>query len=140
MIGEETHLSPADETLPAGIELGEALMNRFAAKAVVVVAMLGSGLLLDPVAAPAQPFGPAFTTPPPVPYVPPVPPSQVFAGGRYSFNDPNYPGFTYYAPGYVAPMFAQPRYLNPGPYYYTPTSPYAPSYYSYYYTPGYFRY
>src|SRR5438105_2537897 len=101
-------------------------MNRFAVKAVLAFALLGNWLMMDPAAAVAQPFGPVFTTPPPVPYVPPVPPSQVFAGGRYSFTNPSYPGITYYAPGYVAPMFAQPRYLNPGPYFYTPTPPYAP--------------
>jgi hypothetical protein len=37
-------------------------------------------------------------------------------------------------------IFRQPRYYQPGPYYYTPTYSYTPGYYGYYYTPGYFRY
>jgi hypothetical protein len=75
-----------------------------------------------------------------VPYVPPVPPAQIFAGGRYSLTNATTPGFTSPGPGYTAPMFYNPRYLNPGPYYYTPAPPFSPSYYGYYYTPGYFRY
>jgi len=86
---------------------------------------------------------------------------QYYVGGNYGFNGnyatPTYsgyyaPGYTsssyytptyssYYSPACVAPVTNNPRYYNPGPYYYTPTrSSYYPSYYSYYYTPGYFRY
>jgi hypothetical protein len=67
-------------------------------------------------------------------------PAVPFAGGRYSFGQPPTFHSGYNAPGYVAPQFYNPRYPNPGPYFFTPGGAWSPSYYSYYYTPGYFRY
>lgn len=70
----------------------------------------------------------------------PSPSPSAFTGGRYSFYRPAQPSSAYYAPNYNSPMFWNPRYQNPGPYYFTPTYSFTPGYYSYYYTPGYFRY
>jgi hypothetical protein len=80
---------------------------------------------------------------------------QFFAGSSYAFSgavsppvyysySSHYPGSnsTYYGmypPSYYS-GYPQTTYINPGPYYYTPAGAYSPSYYSYYYTPGYFRY
>jgi hypothetical protein len=74
--------------------------------------------------------------------VPADTPSVPFLGARDSFHEPRTPcaGFSYYGPGYVAPMFFNPRYREAGPYYYTATYPFVQSYYGYYYTPGFFRY
>jgi hypothetical protein len=75
----------------------------------------------------------------------PVPGGIPFAGSSYALSSPGYsfstPSYTpsFYPPPLVAPRYA-PRYINPGPYYYTPAYSYTPGYYSYYYTPGYFRY
>jgi hypothetical protein len=72
-------------------------------------------------------------------YTPPTSPFY-FAGASYSFYGP--PSFATgnYGPSYQAPRFYNPRYPDAGPYFYTPTGPYTPGYYSYYYTPGWFRY
>jgi hypothetical protein len=69
-------------------------------------------------------------------------PSVPFLGARYSLAAPpaSSQGFSYYGPGYTAPMFFNPRYRDAGPYYYSRGYPYVDSYYSYYYTPGFFRY
>jgi hypothetical protein len=81
--------------------------------------------------------------PPPSRYAPP----SYFAGSSYSFDTPRYysgylPNYSsyYYAPTPCGPVTRVPRYYDPGPYYYTPASSWSPGYYSYYYTPGYFRY
>jgi hypothetical protein len=95
--------------------------------------------------APAQtPYPPNRPAPPVVTLGAPMPdaPNVPFLGANYSLQSPRTPcrSFGYYAPGYVAPMFYNPRYPDPGPYFFTATYPYARSYYSYYYTPGFFRY
>jgi hypothetical protein len=82
-----------------------------------------------------------------------------FEGAAYSFGPRE--GYTAYYPGapdsarnslpipYVANYYGPfPRaardlrrpFYEPGPYFYTPTPPYARSYYGYYDTPSYFRY
>jgi hypothetical protein len=73
---------------------------------------------------------------------PPATPPLPFLGARYSFYAPRTPcqSFSHYGPGYVAPQFFNPRYPDAGPYFHTPGYPYSPTYYSYYYTPGFFRY
>lgn len=90
-------------------------------------------------AAAAQYPPPAVVLGAPVPAdAPPLP----FVGARYSLHATQAPcqSFSFYGPGYVAPRYFNPRYTPPGPYYSLPTYPYSPSYYSYYYTPGFFRY
>jgi hypothetical protein len=70
----------------------------------------------------------------------PTPSAVPFEGGRYSFHQPPTFSSNFLAPGYTAPRLDIRRSLPPGPYYFTPTAPYTPAYYGYYYTPGYFRY
>jgi hypothetical protein len=110
------------------------------------LSLLGPIRLLCPAAVHAQyPFytgvRPACTAPAP----------QYFAGASYSFYTTPSTMLSYYPPGpyyhssnytpvYVYPGYYPARYYNPGPYYYTPAQSYTPGYYSYYYTPGYFRY
>lgn len=70
----------------------------------------------------------------------PLPPKH-FVGARYSFYYPSLYSSSYYAPSYTQPTFSPgPKYLPPGPYWYTASYPFTPAYYGYYYTPGYFRY
>lgn len=78
--------------------------------------------------------------PPAIAYAPPPVPAAPYVGARYSFYGPGYYSASYYSTDYQATRFNQTRYPNPGPYYYTPTREYTPGYYSYYYTPGFFRY
>jgi hypothetical protein len=87
-------------------------------------------------------------------YAAPAPVVYPYTGVSYSFYPPSYVSYypaymTSYAPVAVAPAYAsvtygpfrtRVRYYNPGPYYYTPAYPYTAGYYSYYYTPGFFRY
>jgi hypothetical protein len=96
-------------------------------------------------------------------YYAPAPVVTPYVGSSYAFVPPSYSASHYVAPSYSsyylppadARYTASPAvteytgyygsarrsyYLNPGPYYYTPTYSYTPGYYSYYYTPGYFRY
>jgi hypothetical protein len=85
------------------------------------------------------------------------PPVTPFVGANYSLYAPGNPYVTYgsyyqgpvspfpYVRNYTGPGFGgrvptDPRYPNPGPYYYTPGYAYTPGYYSYYYTPGFYRY
>jgi hypothetical protein len=86
--------------------------------------------------------GPVAIVPAPPPTPAPGGPSVPFLGARYSLQGQRTPcqSFNYYGPGYVAPQFFNPRYPDPGPYFSTPTYPYVSSYYSYYFTPGFFRY
>ncbi|MCS6852784.1 MAG: hypothetical protein NZ700_16625 [Gemmataceae bacterium] len=70
----------------------------------------------------------------------PSPSPRLFTGARYGFYVPPTPSVAYQAPTYSAPMFYNPRYPNPGPYFYTRYQSLTPGYYSYYYTPGFFRY
>jgi hypothetical protein len=110
----------------------------------LIPALASLVLLVTLAAAPAAAqYGPGCYGPPAVSYyAPPAP--QPFVGASYSF---------YSAPAYApAPAYAavqsyyrpfpilRPRLYTPGPTYYTPTYPYTTGYYSYYYTPGYFRY
>jgi hypothetical protein len=100
-------------------------------------------LLVTLAAAPAAAQYPCYAPPVVSYYAPPAP--QPYVGASYSF----YPAAPVYAP---APAYAavqsyyrpypilRPRLYAPGPTYYTPTYPYTTGYYSYYYTPGYFRY
>jgi hypothetical protein len=92
-------------------------------------------------------------------------PLRYFFGNSFSFLEPCqtyacYPSYalsqppsgvstSYYTPGYYSrsysakiapPAFSPPQNRNPWPYFYTPAGDYTPGYYSYYYTPGYFRY
>jgi hypothetical protein len=92
-----------------------------------------------PLAAQAGYFGPGYAAPAPR-YVELAPAPAVYTGASYGFYGPSFTPGSGYAPNYVAPFFNRQRYPNPGPYYYSPTFPFTPSYYSYYYTPGYFRY
>jgi hypothetical protein len=113
----------------------------------VPLACLGV-VLMAPASVRAQYATPCYQAPAvalyaPVPVEQPVVP---FVGSSYAFRAPTYSPYyaSYYAPvqgsAYAAPSYYQPRYLNPGPYYYTATYSYTPGYYSFYYTPGYFRY
>lgn len=72
---------------------------------------------------------------------------QAFSGSSYGFQSPgsascytppssNYPVYS----SFYDPRLTNPRYIEPGPYWYTQTYPFTNGYYSYYYTPGYFRY
>lgn len=70
----------------------------------------------------------------------PVPDVTPFQGNRYSFDQQGTFSNSYYQPSYTAPRTFNPRWPNPGPYYYTPAYSFTPGYYSFYYTPGYFRY
>lgn len=65
---------------------------------------------------------------------------HLFVGARYSFYQPSFYSSSYYQPSYTNPTFDNPHYPQPGPYWYTPAKAFSPGYYSYYYTPGYFRY
>ncbi len=70
-------------------------------------------------------------------------PSYVSNYGRPTVSTSYYtPGF--YSRAYGAKNMAPPSYEarngRPWPYYYTAAGDYTPGYYSYYYTPGYFRY
>ena len=65
---------------------------------------------------------------------------MVYTGGSYNFSGPSFTAGSAYGPNYVAPNFNSQRYPNPGPYYYSAGYPFSASYYSYYYSPGYFRY
>jgi hypothetical protein len=91
-------------------------------------------------------------------------PVRYFDGSSFAFTAPCfsyscYPSYgpngsfptystSYYTPGYYSRSYAakmippdfSPRLSNPWPYFYTPAGDYTPGYYSYYYTPGYFRY
>jgi hypothetical protein len=92
-------------------------------------------------------------------------PIRYFDGNSFSFLSPCpsvscYPSYavpnaypqvstSYYTPGFysssysakiVPPPYSSNRNPTPWPYYYTPAGDYTPGYYSYYYTPGYFRY
>jgi hypothetical protein len=115
-------------------------MNRFPMPAALAIFCL---LAVALGAAPAQyPYcpAPAYAAPPAIPYA-----GATYAFGRsgYASNYSSYYGPTYssfYYPQYAVPVPSNPRYYNPGPYYYTPAYSYTPGYYSYYYTPGYFRY
>jgi len=115
-------------------------------------------LLPTPVPAPAPtvvavqgPMRISYYQAPPV--APPLPfaAAQPFTGNRYAFftpytvGVPRYP--TFGVPRYPVRSFSAggiglPRsvYYQPGPYFYTPGRAFTPGYYSYYYTPGYFRY
>jgi hypothetical protein len=84
-------------------------------------------------------------------YYPPVQQPQprqlgpsTFAGSAYNFAPAPAPRTVqYFEPTYSSfydPRQNAPRYVNPGPYWYTRSYPYSPSYYSFYDTPGYFRY
>jgi hypothetical protein len=130
-------------------------MNRLAAVLTVAVVAL---LIATPVQ--AGYFGPCYrlvsTTacpvplapepsivgfgPPAAPFVTPVPAPVVYSGGSYDFYGRSFTAGSAYGPNYVGPNYNTQRYPNPGPYYYTAGYPFASSYYSYYYTPGYFRY
>jgi hypothetical protein len=91
-------------------------------------------------------------------------PVRYFFGGSFAFQAPCpniscYPRYasnfgqpsistSYYTPGYysrayaaknIAPPQNPTRVGPPWPYYYTPAGDYTPGYYSYYYTPLYFR-
>jgi hypothetical protein len=124
---------------------GEASMNIMRRTALGLA--LAGLVAAAPVVANAQYPGYCSPFPPGVTYSPfyaqrYTPPTSAFyfAGSSYSFHGPDSfsPGF--YGAGYTAPQFYDPRYPNPGPYFYTPTFEYTPSYYGYYYTPGWFRY
>ncbi len=87
------------------------------------------------------PYPPPLTPPPPVVVLGTPTPAVPFAGARYSFFQPGVISTgTFYRPDYNGIRLTPPRYLPPGPYFYTAYGPYSPGYYSYYYTPGYFRY
>jgi hypothetical protein len=95
-------------------------------------------------------------------YAPPQPAGTPFVGASYGFIPPSYksgnygPTTNYYytaPPTYIQPPYTpmttsyyypsgnyRQSYANPGPYYYTAGGSWSPGYYSYYYTPGYFRY
>lgn len=117
-------------------------MHRYRMSAVAALAVVSGFAVMEGGARaqypPAAPPGPVVTLGAPLPAdTPPVP----FLGARYTLRtSQTCPSFSYYAPGYNAPMFYNPRYPDAGPYYYTRSYPYTPSYYGYYYTPGYFRY
>jgi hypothetical protein len=105
----------------------------------------------------AQYPGPCYY-PPAAALPPPAPVPHVFVGSSYSFYQPNVyvppvqvpfgypyagPYTSFSSPGYYyqgSVELYRSRYPDPGPYYYTRTYPYTPTYYGYYYTPGYFRY
>ena len=108
----------------------------------LMTALASLVLLVTLAAAPAAAQYPCYAPPVVSYYAPPAP--QPYVGASYSF---------YPAPAYApAPSYAsvqsyyrpfpilRPRLYVPGPTYYTPTYPYTSGYYSYYYTPGYFRY
>jgi len=92
-------------------------------------------------------------------------PVRYFDGNSFAFRAPRpstscYPCYTsfygqprvstsYYTPGFysraydaknILPPESLARYPKPWPYFYTPAGDYTPGYYSYYYTPGFFRY
>jgi hypothetical protein len=92
-------------------------------------------------------------------------PIRYFDGNSFSFLAPCpsvscYPRYavpnaypivstSYYTPGFysssysakiVPPPYSSNRNPTPWPYFYAPAGNYTPGYYSYYYTPGYFRY
>src|SRR5262249_27431299 len=97
-----------------------------------------------------------------VAYAAPAPAVSYYVGSSYSLYSPAYstyytpapavaPAYSYYPPAvvtyptyygqtYVGPRRIVTRFYNPGPYYYSFGYPYSASYYSYYYTPGFFRY
>ncbi|HXG09826.1 MAG TPA: hypothetical protein VNK04_08565 [Gemmataceae bacterium] len=117
-------------------------MHPFLTRAVLSLSVLG---LVGMTGSGRAQYPPATPPPPVVTLGAPAPvdmPSVPFLGARYSFYTHSGPcqSYSYYGPGYVAPMFFNPRYRDAGPYFYTRTYPYADSYYSYYYTPGFFRY
>jgi hypothetical protein len=60
-------------------------------------------------------------------------------GSDYSRSQPYVPNY-YGAFPRAAARDRAVQFYEPGPYYYTPAESFTPGYYSYYYTPGYFRY
>lgn len=71
---------------------------------------------------------------------------QTFVGSSYGFTPPGGPNYCVPA-GSTYPVYSSfydpnltPRYSQPGPYWYTRNYPFTNGYYSYYYSPGYFRY
>jgi len=108
-------------------------------KRLVAIATVLAGAAVTGSPAWAQ-YPPACANPPVVILGAPMPSATPFEGNRYSLYQPPTFSGNFLAPSYTAPRLYNPRYIPPGPYWYTPTFPYTPSYYGYYYTPGYFRY
>jgi hypothetical protein len=104
-------------------------MKRFLMTHVASLALAGAAAAQSPY------IDPHYRPPIGGPVDPPV-----FSGARYSFYQPSFYSSSYYQPSYTQPTFYTPKYLQPGPYWYTPAHSFTPGYYSYYYTPGYFRY
>jgi hypothetical protein len=120
-------------------------MNPWKSLGIGVVVLAGSVLL--PTRSWAQ--YPVYYYRQPAYYAPPQQPRQLgpsaFVGSSYAFAPPATPGTVvqYFEPTYSSfydPRLNPPRYAQPGPYWYTRSYPYSPTYYSYYDTPGYFRY
>jgi hypothetical protein len=72
---------------------------------------------------------------------------QAFGGSSYGFQPPGSASYYPPPPPTYSPFYSSfydphliPRYQDPGPYWYTRHYPFTNGYYSYYYTPGYFRY
>lgn len=131
-------------------------MNRFVKTAVILLVGLVMSLFANPsVGATDDCCPPLASSDSPVRY---------FDGNSFSFMAPCpsmscYPSYagnglpnvstSYYTPGFYSrayaaknmtpPVFSFPN-AKPWPYFYTPAGDYTPGYYSYYYTPGYFRY
>jgi hypothetical protein len=99
---------------------------------------LTSTVACAPACVPGPVYGPTVRAAPTFLTMQPAP--VVYSGASYAFSGPSFTAGSAYAPNYVAPYFNQQRYPSAGPYYYTQGGSLSPGYYSYYYTPGYFRY
>jgi hypothetical protein len=116
-------------------------MPRFALTVALACFAFMSSAAIAPLAAQYGGYG-AVGCPNPGPAIVP------FSGGSYSFHPPGYSSYypsptpvpSYSVPTYLSPARYNSRYSIPGPYFYTPTGAWTPGYYSYYYTPGFFRY
>lgn len=116
-----------------------------------VATLLGVALACG-VARAQQPQYYYYPAPAPSPYAYPgpagpirSPAAQPFVGSSYGFQSPGsascYSPATSYYPGKTAFYdLHRSEFPQPGPYYYTRNYPFTNGYYSYYYTPGYFRY